>query len=166
MLIFRPYKPCDAETIATWIQDEKTFFQWSADRIGIFPMAPSDLNHHYDEQKNNTNFMTFTACDKNMIPVGHMLMRYIDEEHKKIRFGFVIVDEKLRGKGYGKEMLLLAKKYAFEFLNAEEASLGVFANNPKALYCYQAAGFEEYGERTSYAINGVDWECIEMRCQA
>lgn len=63
------------------------------------------------------------------------------------------------------EMLLLAKKYAFEFLEAKEVSLGVFVNNPKALYCYQAAGFEEYGERTNYVINGEEWECIEMKCQ-
>lgn len=82
-------------------------------------MLPDDLNNHYDEQKNNADFMTFTACDENAVPVGHMLMRYIDEEHKMIRFGFVIVDAKLRGKGYGKEMLLLAKKYAFEFLGVK-----------------------------------------------
>lgn len=164
MLIFRPYKPCDAHTIATWVQDEKTFFQWSADRIGIFPMSPNDLNNHYDEQKNNPDFIIFTACDENVRLVGHMFMRYLGEEHKTIRFGFVIVDQTLRGKGYGKEMLLLAKKYAFEYLHVEEVTLGVFANNPKAFYCYQAAGFEEYGERTSYEINGEEWECIEMRC--
>ena len=163
MLTFRPYKNCDAEAIATWITDEKMFYQWSADIIGKYPMTPEHLNEHYGKQINNVNFMTFTACDETAKPVGHMLMRFLDEEHKKIRFGFVIVDCKLRGKGYGKEMLLMAAKYALEFLRAEEITLGVFANNEKAYHCYKAAGFEEFGERTKYTIDGEEWECIEMR---
>ncbi|MBQ6887786.1 MAG: GNAT family N-acetyltransferase [Lachnospiraceae bacterium] len=163
MLTFRPYKNCDAEIIATWVSDEKTFYQWSADIIGAYPMSSKDLNIHYEKQANNTNFFVFTACDETAKPVGHMIMRYLDDSHKKVRFGFVIVDNNVRGKGYGKEMLLLAEKYALELLHAEEITLGVFANNEKAFYCYQAAGFEEFGERTKYAVNGEEWECIEMR---
>ena len=162
MLSFRPYKNCDADTIATWITDKKTFYQWSADIIGIYPMSPEDLNYHYEKQKNNADFLIFTACDENAIPVGHMFMRYIDESHKTIRFGFVIVDDKVRGKGFGKEMLTIASRYAFDFLHVEAITLGVFANNPKALYCYQAVGFKEFGERTKYNIHDEEWECIEM----
>lgn len=62
-------------------------------------------------------------------------MRYVDEDFKTLRFGFVIVDDKLRGKGFGKEMLQLAIKYAFELLKVERITLGVFANNQNALYC-------------------------------
>ena len=68
MLTFRPYKNCDAEAIATWITDEKMFYQWSADIIGKYPMAPEHLNEHYGKQINNVNFMTFTACDETAKP--------------------------------------------------------------------------------------------------
>lgn len=164
MLTLRPYSKCDAETIAMWIRDEKTLYQWSADLIGVYPMPPEVLQKHYEKQENNPDFMTFTACDESHEPVGHLFIKYQDEEHKKVRFGFVIVDSSLRGKGYGKEMLMLAKKYAFEFLRAEEITLGVFSNNPKAFHCYQSVGFEECGEHVMCKINGEDWEHIEMIC--
>ncbi len=163
-MIFRPYKNCDAKTIATWILDEKTFYLWSAGLMEKYPMSPDDLNEHYEKQKNNADFMAFTACDEKGTPVGQMIMRFLDEEHKKLRFGFIIVDSNVRGKGYGKEMLSLAKRYAFEFLHVDEISLGVFIDNSKAMYCYQSVGFKESGEPTKYLINLENWEYVEMKC--
>ena len=34
----RPYKAEDSQIICSWVKDEKTLFQWSADRIGKFPL--------------------------------------------------------------------------------------------------------------------------------
>jgi RimJ/RimL family protein N-acetyltransferase len=64
-----------------------------------------------------------------------------DYENESIHLGFIIVDPAIRGKGYGKEMLRLVIKYAFEILNVSRITLGVFDNNPAAHYCYKAAGF-------------------------
>ena len=33
MLRIRPYKASDADTILSWCQDEKTFYQWSAGTV-------------------------------------------------------------------------------------------------------------------------------------
>ena len=55
-----------------------------------------------------------------------MIMRYTDEEKSVLRFGFVIVDEAKRGMGYGKKMLLLALKFAFEVFGAKKVTLGNF----------------------------------------
>ncbi|WP_310603999.1 GNAT family N-acetyltransferase [Anaerosporobacter sp.] len=165
MLIFRPYKNCDAKTIVTWIDDEKTFYLWSADVIGKYPISADELNDNYEKQKDNANFMVFTACNEENVPVGHMIMRFLDEEHKKLRFGFIIVDGRVRGKGYGKEMLLLAQKYAFEFLHVDEISLGVFVDNSNAMYCYKSVGFAESGELTKYNINNEEWECMDLIIQ-
>lgn len=55
-------------------------------------------------------------------------MRFIDEDKSILRFGFVIVDDIKRGQGYGKEMLQLALKYAFEVLKVNKVTLGVFEN--------------------------------------
>lgn len=53
-----------------------------------------------------------TAFDETGV-VGHLIMRFTDAEKTILRFGFVIVDDMKRGQGLGKEMLLLALKYAF-----------------------------------------------------
>ena len=48
-----------------------------------------------------------------------------------------------RGKGYGREMLQLAVKYAFEITNAQAVQLNVFPENEKAKKCYESVGFTE-----------------------
>lgn len=92
-------------------------------------------------------------------------MRFLSEDKKELRFGFIIVDASKRGKGYGKEMLRLALQYAFESVKASKVSLGVFANNPSAYYCYRSVGFQELPQREEYTIRGESWECIMMEVE-
>jgi RimJ/RimL family protein N-acetyltransferase len=110
------------------------------------------------------NFYPLTAFDEDGI-VGHLILRYIGAEKKEMRIGFVIVDDTKRGKGYGREMIRLALKYAFDLFKAERATLGVFDNNPAAYRCYKAAGFREYSER-EVSLLGENWRCIDMECRS
>ena len=164
MLRLRPYKPCDAKYVVSWITDEDMFLKWSAGRFGEYPLTEDGLNAHYSEAADNDKFWQMTAIDESGKPVGHFIMRFTDDAMESIRLGFVIVDGSIRGKGYGKEMITLALKYAQDFLRVKEATLGVFENNPAALYCYKAAGFKEYegGRTEEYNIYGRQWKCIEL----
>ena len=164
MLKLRPFKPSDASVIAGWIHTETELRKWSSDRYGSYPITGDDiidkyLNHNGDCVEPD-NFYPMTAFDESGA-VGHFILRYTDAEKSVLRLGFVIVDDTKRGKGYGKEMLSLAVKYAFEIFKAEKLTIGVFANNPSALYCYRAAGFTEIGSE-NFLIMGESWECIEM----
>ena len=163
MLRLRPYKPCDAEAIVSWIKDELSFRKWCADRYESYPITAEDMNAHYDALANTDSFFQMTAFDENGV-VGHLIMRFVDEEKKILRFGFVIVDDSKRGMGYGKEMMQLAAKYAFEILKVEKITLGVFENNAAAYHCYKAAGFEdvELAEEEYFKILGEDWKCLEL----
>ena len=58
-------------------------------------------------------------------------------------------------------MLELAIQYAKEKLQAEQITLGVFTNNPKARACYESVDFKPVSTRT-VNILGSDWECIDM----
>lgn len=164
MLRLRPYKPCDARTIISWIKDEETLRKWSSDRFGDFPITAEDINTKYLDNNGDCieeyNFYPFTAFDEDGA-VGHLIMRFTDEKQEVLRFGFVIVDDVKRGKGFGKEMLSLAKKYALEILKVKKITIGVFDNNPSALYCYKSVGFEEVGEEF-YNISGEKWRCVEL----
>lgn len=145
-LILRPYKPKDAEAIVSWIKDERALRKWSSDRYGAYPITAEDINYKYLECNGDCeepdNFYPMTAVDANG-PVGHLILRYINKEKTVIRLGFIIVDDSKRGMGYGKRMIQMAMRYAFDMLKAEKITLGVFANNPSAYYCYKAAGFNE-----------------------
>ena len=167
MLTLRPYKPCDADAIASWCKDERALRRWSSDRFGDFPVTGEDINEKYIGANGDCvepdNFYPFTACDGGT-PVGHLIMRFTGGNIKTLRFGLVIVDDTRRGKGYGKQMLELALRFAFEIFGADKVTLGVFDDNLPAWNCYKAAGFVdvETEEKETCTLCGEVWSILEM----
>lgn len=165
MLKLRPYKPSDAKTIVSWCKDEITFRRWTFDRYPSYPITADDMNKKYLLENGDCeedNFYPFTAFDEEGI-TGHLIMRFTDVEKTILRLGFVILDSEKRGKGYGKEMISLAIKYAFEILRVEKLTIGVFENNTPALKCYKSAGFTLVdGEKNSYTFFDEEWQLAEL----
>ena len=133
MLRLRPYKPCDADTILGWIKDEDTCRTWSTDRYPHYPITANDMNYKYMDCNGDCaepdNFYPMTAFDNSGI-VGHLIMRFTDAEKSTLRFGFVIVDDSKRGMGYGKQMLGLALRFAFDILKAQKVTLVYWKTTP------------------------------------
>ncbi len=156
MIRIRPYKAADANTILSWCQDEKAFYQWTAGVLGNFPITQNEFSFV-------ESLMAFTAFDETGI-VGFFTLRNPNKSLDEIRFGFVIVDPDRRGKGYGKAMLKLGLKFAFEIYGAKKASLGVFENNLSAYYCYKTVGFDDVvSDKTeTYCIMNEEWKCKEL----
>lgn len=155
MLALRPYKSTDADTILSWCTDEKTFYKWSAGRLGKYPASVKEFSLF-------ESMMPFVAFDESGI-VGFFTLRNIKENPDELRFGFIIVNPEKRGMGYGKEMLKLGLKFVFEIYKAKKASLGVFENNSSAYHCYISAGFkEDEGKFEIYHLMGEDWKCLDL----
>ena len=167
MLRLRPYKPSDADTILGWIKDENTFRKWSTDRYPYYPITADDMNYKYMDCNGDCaepdNFYPMTAFDDSGI-VGHLIMRFTDAEKSTLRFGFVIVDDSKRGMGYGKQMLGLALRFAFDILKVQKVTLGVLENNPGAYHCYKAAGFKDAPmDKPEYSqLMGEKIKCLEL----
>lgn len=73
--------------------------------------------------------------------IGHLWLHIFPGMEKK---GFIydfVVDEKFRGKGYGKESLKALEEYASK-MGVEELSLHVFAHNTVAVALYKKMGYE------------------------
>lgn len=154
MLGIRPYKAEDAKEIISWCRDEITFYRWTAGKLGGFPVAESEF-------KFVETLMPFVAFNENGT-VGFFTLRKPDGTTDELRFGFVIVNPDIRGKGYGKEMIRLGLKYAFELYGAEKVSIGVFENNLPAYHCYKSIGFSELDFTDKYSVLGEEWVCIEL----
>ena len=178
----RPFAIDDAPVILSWIKDLSAFRKWSADRYPAYPPNPEDMVEQYAAD----NIVPFTAFDDDgkaaskrgqsdarihsaeceqarpkVNIVGHIMLRYPDSSKTVIRFGFIIVDDNLRGKGYGKQMLQLAIQKARQEFGAKKITLGVFDNNPSAFHCYESVGFKVIGT-DSYLIDGEEWTGKEM----
>ena len=156
-MTLRPFTIDDAPIILSWIKDLSAFRKWSADRYPTFPPKPEEMVAQYAAE----NIFPFTAIDNDGNIIGHIMLRYPDFSKTVIRFGFVIVDDNLRGKGYGKQMLQQAIQKAQQEFGAKKITLGVFDNNPSAFYCYQSVGFKVTGADT-YLIDGEEWTEKEM----
>lgn len=166
MLRLRQYKPSDAETIISWCKDEEAFRKWTSDRYETFPITEADMNKKYIDNNGDCsepdNFYPMTAFDETGI-VGHLIMRFTDEKKTVLRFGFVIVDAEKRGMGYGKEMISLSLKYAFEIFKADKVTIGVFENNMPAYYCYKAVGFKDAKtDEVIFELFGEKWKILEL----
>ena len=164
MMYLRQYKKEDAKTIISWCRDELTFRKWTSDRYDSYPITENDMNYKYFECNGdcseNDNFYPMTACNESGI-TGHLILRYVGGDHRILRIGFVIVDDKKRGQGLGKEMIKLAVDYAFRIAGAEKITIGVFENNKSAYYCYKSAGFRITQQEIS-EIFGEKWKIAEM----
>lgn len=161
MLRLRPYKSCDSEKIAKWIKDKSVFLKWGGERFGDFPITSDVIDEKYRLNNGDCvepdNFYPWTAFDDENGVVGHFIMRYIHNDNKILRFGWVIVDDTFRGKGFGKQMLNAGLKYAFEILDVNKVTIGVFENNDSARKCYKAVGFVE-----TEIVDEEPWNIIEM----
>ena len=156
-MTLRPFTINDAPIILSWIKNKAAFRKWSADRYPTFPPKPEDMVAQYESDV----IFPFTAMDNEGKVVGHIIFRYHDSSKTVIRFGFVIVDDNLRGKGYGKQMLQQAIQKAQQEFGAKKITLGVFDNNPSAFHCYESVGFKVIGA-DRYTIDGEEWTEKEM----
>ena len=106
------------------------------------------------KQYEGDNMYPLTAVVGEKI-IGHILLRFPLEDKSVIRFGFVIVDDSKRGKGYGKQMLRLAIDYAQQELGVQKITLGVFCDNLSAVECYKSVGFR-ITDADAYMIDGEE----------
>ena len=157
-MIIRTFKKEDAPIILGWIKNKTDLRKWSADRYRDYPATPDEMVQLYAPD----NMTPLTAEDEKGNVIAHIAIRIPDiANNKAVKLGFIIVDDSLRGKGYGKELIRQTIEYARKNLNATSISLGVFKNNPPALHCYKSIGFKEIGHE-AYSIDGDTWEVIEM----
>ena len=161
MLRLRQYKKADADGIARWVRDRDTFLKWGGTLFGDYPIDAGVIAATYDEKnglcEEADNFYPWIAMDEDDRPVGHFIMRYTNGDHKLLRFGWVVVDDTIRGKGYGTEMLRLGLQYAFEILKVDKVTLGVYEGNDSAHACYKKVGFHD-----THIVEKEPWNVIEM----
>lgn len=150
MLSLRRYEEKDGETILSWIQDEDTYYKWSAGILGTYPIT---LNHF----KKFNDMEAFMVIEEKEI--GFFTIR--SPEKNVYRIGFVILDPKVRGKGLGAGLIKCAIQYIKTHYPVERITLGVFLNNERALRCYQKVGFKEIS-REEVNINNLIWQGIDM----
>jgi len=169
MLRLRQMKYSDAKYLEEWLKDKSAYQWWGGHLIGEYPLTAELIANTYFHKnglcKEEDNFYPWICMDDDTV-IGSFIMRYI-ESSNIIRFGWVVVDTSIRGKGYGKGMLELGLKYAFEIYNAKRVTIGVYENNPRAYKCYTSIGFKEAIAQpgNTVDVDGIPVKVIELEIE-
>ncbi|MCJ7855221.1 GNAT family N-acetyltransferase [Lachnospiraceae bacterium NSJ-143] len=165
MLRLRPYKTSDCKYLKEWISGRDEFFKWCAD-LFEYPLNEENIKKAQAQYDSMQNAWFFTVLDKDGEPVGFFMISNADYNNNSANIGFVVIDTEKRGLGYGKELIELAKKYAFDMLGVKRLTLKVFDDNHAAHKCYLSAGFRD----TDYVKKHFDycdrlWGCYCMEAE-
>ena len=80
----RKYQKEDSSIICGWIKNEQSLYQWSANRIGTFPLTDNALNEDYAPRMKSDRFIPLSALDENGHLAGHLYIRYPNEADDSI----------------------------------------------------------------------------------
>lgn len=139
--------------IAKWIQDERTHALWCANLLS-YPLSEDELRNYLVEQKlkfcsqsqgevirNEKEYDgAYVYADENEQPAGFFVYT-VNEQDKSGFVRFIVVDNSLRGQGYGSDMIKELLQFARENTGVLSVRLIVFDVNAAAKRCYEKTGF-------------------------
>lgn len=170
-IYFRPIEPADEPLLRRWINDP-------ANWRGLHTRGPLNeiREREWIEQlgKSAADVVWGIVVRDGDRLIGTTGLHGISPIARKAEFGINLGERSYQSKGYGTEAVRLTLRYGFEELNLNRIALWVFAGNPRAISCYQKAGFQPEGcERQAayrngryedvyrFAILRAEWEVIQ-----
>jgi RimJ/RimL family protein N-acetyltransferase len=81
------------------------------------------------------------------VHIGSMGLHHVDWKNGSAEFGVSLGEKAYWGQGYGTEATCLILRFAFEELRLNRVQLDVYEFNPRAIRCYEKAGFKHEGTR-------------------
>ena len=138
----RPYIAIkDFYVIKNWVTEERMHTMWCANLIQ-FPIEKDNFEKIMKEPTKRFGDSPYVVTSDNGELIGFFCYS-VNLDNNEGMLKFVMNNPKYRGKGYGKKMLRLAVKYAFEITNVQAVHLNVFSENEIAKKCYESVGFTE-----------------------
>lgn len=158
----RPYIDFkDFNQIKNWIDDERIHAWWCANLIK-YPIEKENFHAIMREAAERFNDSPYVATTDSGDLVGFFCYSANVDTNEGM-FKFIMTNPEYRGKGYGKEMLKLAVKYAFDISKVDSVQLNVFPQNIRAKKCYEAVGFvERKTDKDTFKYKSELWDRCNM----
>ena len=158
----RPYIPeKDFDRIKGWIADPRTHAFWCGNRFE-YPLSEGNFNETLRGFAVRRGDVPVVAVGDDGAVTGFFSYSLQPETNEGL-LAFVVVDPARRGQGLGKAMLRLALDYAFRISKADAVHLRVFAENTRAVKCYESVGFiQEKADPGAFAYENESWERRSM----
>lgn len=150
----------DVSTGLRWINDPEVTRTLGAYRPMNELREREWFESRYKDDKEIGLAIVLKGQDKH---IGNIGLHRIDWKNRQAELGIMIGERDEWDKGYGAEAIGLMLGYGFERLNLHRVYLRVYANNPRAIRCYEKAGFRREGLlRESHFSEGRYWDTTIM----
>jgi RimJ/RimL family protein N-acetyltransferase len=141
-IYFRPIEPEDEPRLRRWVNDPRNW-RFLTHRP---PMnEPRELEWIQSLGQGTAQYVFGTVVREGDRLIGVTGFHEVNPIARRATVGIHIGDPAFQNKGYGTEAVRLLLRYGFEELNLNRISLVVISNNPRAIRCYQKAGFVQEG---------------------
>ena len=153
----------DAEVFASWFDDPR------ATRLAgfrpIWPMNRASAQERLEEwvkaSPGTINFAVRAIADDRL--VGGIGLMDINGADGHAQLGLSVYKQDDWGHGYGREMIVLALRYAFNELNLYRVWLTTPGFNERAMKLYEKLGFRHEGRgREHILLDGTRWDVVYM----
>ena len=155
----------DFNQLIAAVPDARFHFQWAGIRY-IYPLDFSQLKDTLAKTTGEQpSFKVLKAIRSNTSEtVGHIQLMDIDYSSASCVLGRVLIFPDHRGNGFGKAMVRLTVKDAFENLGLHEITLNVFDFNESAIATYKSIGFIDYQLiKGALKFRNESWNIIKMK---
>jgi diamine N-acetyltransferase len=149
---FRAVERDDLPIFVKWINDPEV-----NQGIGIYlPYAMADENDWFEAMHKRPASEHNLAIEvKEVNPqdvetwmmIGSCGFMNYDQRNASAEFGIMIGEKSFWNQGYGTEAVRLLVKFGFQSINLNRIYLRVLENNPRAIRCYEKAGFTHEGRQ-------------------
>jgi RimJ/RimL family protein N-acetyltransferase len=136
-------RPTDHEIMAKWTNNAE--FMRLIDDEPALPRNPeywADADKGDKDRTDKFSFRIRTLTDDKLLGFVELGVAW---SHHGAWMGVGIGEPEYLGRGYGTDAMTLCVNYAFRELGLYKISLGVFANNARAIRSYEKVGFSREG---------------------
>jgi diamine N-acetyltransferase len=158
----------DIPTFVRWFNDPET----RSYLLLLAPISTAQEERWFESLANRPDDYLFAieAAVRNGVQasdewhhIGNVGLHRIDWKNRTATFGIVLGERDYWGQGYGSDATRTMLAFAFGTLNLHRVELEVFEYNPRAIRCYEKAGFRREGtRRQSHFHNGRYWDAHIM----
>ncbi|MGG1556105.1 GNAT family N-acetyltransferase [Paenibacillus ferrarius] len=160
MVTIRPVELRDVDVIYRYRLDEEVMF-WGSGGYGNAIPAREQLVQEFQSQSSMDTKRIFAievevAGNQEPVVIGTISFREMDRIARRATIGMLIGDRNYWGKGYGTAALNQFVTMLFARYNLNRIDLDTFADNKRAIRCYEKVGFSVEGVRRQamWTMNG------------
>lgn len=153
-----------ARAYAKWTRDSELtrLFDARATRLHSAKSIKDFFEKEIEEESPAHHFFTIRSLADNRL-LGDINLDVINWGARDSFLGIGICDRADWSKGYGTDAMKVILRIAFTEVNLRRVTLSVFEYNPRAICCYEKAGFQHEGRvRGALLRDGKRWDILYM----